>query len=99
VSVTRDCDAAWRRSTSCTSGECFEAASWMGTVMVRNSGQPSATLSFPGSAWRDFTAVVLGARVDHDTNRGMLERGAQSALDPRDQSEEARSRKRVDFEC
>ena len=50
----------WRKASySVNNGACAEAASAGGTVMVRDSADPSSpVISYPASAWQHFLAAV-----------------------------------------
>jgi hypothetical protein len=50
-------ELAWRKSSHSgagTDGECVEVASLPLTTAVRDSKNPSATLTFPADPWRAF---------------------------------------------
>lgn len=44
----------WRRSKWCSGGNCVEVAKADGRVLVRNSDEPGAVVSFTDAEWRAF---------------------------------------------
>lgn len=50
----------WRKSShSVNNGQCVEAASGQGAVLVRDSKDPDGpVLAFGAQAWREFTASL-----------------------------------------
>ncbi|HEX6521136.1 MAG TPA: DUF397 domain-containing protein [Streptosporangiaceae bacterium] len=55
----RSVQPGWRVSTRSNGTNCVEVGHFQDTVLVRDTkNQNSGMLSFPASAWRDFTKAV-----------------------------------------
>ena len=56
--------AAWRAASDCDGGQCVEAGSGPGAVLVRDSAlQESPVLGFSPDAWRAFAAALKDADI------------------------------------
>ena len=49
----------WRRSRSCTAGNCVEVAVLGESVAIRDSKNPGSVLLYSASEWREF---ITGAK-------------------------------------
>ncbi|NJC68987.1 DUF397 domain-containing protein [Planosporangium thailandense] len=57
----------WRRSSRCGSGACVEVAEIDGSIVVRDSKNPSGSwLAFDRSEWHAFLAGVRTGEFDFD---------------------------------
>ncbi|MGH3251982.1 MAG: DUF397 domain-containing protein [Trebonia sp.] len=66
VPATDERSLAWRKSGTCTDGECLEVACYEDSVMVRDSARPSAALCFTLASWRYFTVGIASWTGDRD---------------------------------
>jgi len=56
--------SAWRKSSFSASGDCLEAATRGGAVLIRDSKRPGKeNLSFSSSTWQKFTQTVRSGEI------------------------------------
>lgn len=63
--IESSAELRWRRSTTCSAGNCVEVASDGDRILVRDSKNPQITpMVFTGDEWAVFTAGVRAGDFD-----------------------------------